>query len=189
MTKSAFYTGQGDHGECARLGGKERIAKNSPAIEALGAIDEASCTIGVVRALLQNEQQKTIILTIQQHLSRLMAHLSASPQARAHHPGLEAADVEWLEQQIAELEIGLPPLKNFVFSGDTLSDGTCHVARAVVRRAERRLITLYGEESSIEPANLAYLNRLSSFLFALALQERSTPPSRPHGNQKISRER
>ncbi len=72
---------------------------------------------------------------------------------------------------MAALEEGFPSLKAFVFPGDTHADAVCHVARAAIRRAERRLVTLRSHEPSIEAANLTYLNRLSALLFAFALCE------------------
>lgn len=166
-----FYTGKGDQGETTRLEGKERIAKDSVAIEALGALDEASCAIGAARAWLQEPQRQDELRITQQHLSRLMTHISATPESRTRHAGIEELEIEWLEQRIAVCEEGLPPLKVFVLPGDTPANAACHVARAAVRRAERRLVTLYAQEPHIGSPNLAYLNRLSAFLFVLALRE------------------
>ncbi|MBN2003793.1 MAG: cob(I)yrinic acid a,c-diamide adenosyltransferase [Anaerolineae bacterium] len=171
MNKSPFYTGKGDRGDTTRLEGKGRIAKDSAAIETLGALDEAACAVGAARARMQNPQRQAELRIVQQHLSRLMAHVSATPESRTRHAGVGEFEIEWLEQQIAALEEGLPPLKAFVLPGDTSSDAACHIARATVRRAERRLVTLCTHEPHIETTNLAYLNRLSAYLYILALRE------------------
>lgn len=171
MKKSPFYTGRGDRGDTTRLEGKERIAKDSAAIETLGAMDEAACAVGAARAWIRDSQRQASLRIVQQHLSRLMAHISAMPESRDRHVGLGDFEIEWLEQQIAALEDGLPPLKAFVLPGDTQANATCHIARAAIRRAERRLVTLCAQEPHIGAANLAYFNRLSAFLFVLALRE------------------
>jgi cob(I)alamin adenosyltransferase len=100
-----------------------------------------------------------------------MSHLSAMPEMRQEFPGLLEEDVAWLEEIIGWLEGLVPQLKGFVVPGDSPAGAACHVARTVVRRAERRLVAFADEESNVGPANLAFINRLSSFLFVAALRE------------------
>jgi cob(I)alamin adenosyltransferase len=140
-------------------------------LETLGALDEATCAIGLARAATQNERLRQALLTIQRHLSQLMAHLSATPAVRPRYPGLGNGDRQWLESLIVELEQDLPPVREFVLPGGSSAGAACHWARAIVRRAERRLVTLMTAEPDIDTANLAYLNRLSSCLFVAALCE------------------
>ena len=171
MKHQAFHTGHGDNGATTRLGKGERLSKSAPAIETVGTIDEASAAIGMARALCQSAESGAILKTIQHHLVRLMAHVAATPETRASYPGLEASDVAQLEAWIETLAEGIPPLKEFVLPGETVAGAALHVARTVVRRAERRLVALAREEPGLGASNLAYLNRLSSLLFVAALHE------------------
>jgi cob(I)alamin adenosyltransferase len=171
MIKRKFFSGTGDQGKTKRLGGQSTITKSSLLIEALGVMDEATSSIGVARAATQSRKLCDILTDIQHHIITLMAHLSASPETRARYPGLNNDEVTWLEQKIAELEKITPPLSGFVLPGDSIAGAALHVARTVVRRAERRLIALIQDEPDIGQANLPYLNRLSSLLFVAALVE------------------
>lgn len=171
MNKTAFYTGRGDRGDTARLKGEERVSKSSALIEAIGTIDEATSAIGVARAAAQATRLQQALPTVQRHIYRLMSHLSATPQARREFAGLSEDEVTWLEDLIAELEVELPPLRDFVLPGESIAGAAFHLARAVVRRAERRLVAFAETESDVGEANLAYLNRLSSLMFVAALHE------------------
>ena len=171
MAKTNFYTRAGDQGETGRLGGTVRIKKSSTLLDILGSIDEATATIGMARATAQSQELHAILPVIQRHIINLMAHLSATPEARTRYPGLNSDDVTWLEKTIARFERQLSPLKDFVLPGDSSSGATLHFARTVVRRAERELVRFTETEPGIGPANFAYLNRLSSLLFVAALIE------------------
>ena len=166
-----FYTGKGDHGETTRLGGARRISKSERVIEAVGALDEAMCAIGMARAVVQHARLREILPSVQQHLVQIMSHVSATPEARTRYVGLDAADVQWLESLIVALGQDLPPLHEFVLPGDSVAGAACHQARVSVRRAERRVVALMAEEAGIAMFLLAYMNRLSSLLFVAALQE------------------
>ena len=170
MAKSGFYTAAGDRGDTTRLGGKGRLSKSAALLEVVGAVDAATSAIGMARALVEEGMHKVALLTVQQHLSRLMAHLSATPDARARYPGLSANEVAWVERLIVQLEAGLPPLAAFVYPGDSVAGAALHVARTAVRRAERRIVAFAEVEPGIGAANLAYINRLSSLLFVAALR-------------------
>jgi cob(I)alamin adenosyltransferase len=174
MARRKFFSGTGDQGKTTRLGGQSPIKKSSLLIDALGVIDEATSSIGVARAAAQSRKLCDILTEIQHHLIALMAHLSATWETRAHHPGLSNDEVAWLEERIAELEKVAPLLSSFVLPGDSPAGAALHVARTVVRRAERRLVALIEEEPDIGQANLAYINRLSSLLFVAALTEDQT---------------
>ncbi len=169
MDDSGFYTGKGDRGDTGRLMSAGRVSKDSALIEAVGALDEATSAIGVARARCPVVQLQERLAAVQHHLYRLMAHLSAVPEARQQYPGLRQAEVDWLEQLIAQLEADLPSLKDFVLPGDAEDSAALHVARAVVRRAERRLVALSELEPNVDQSNLAYINRLSSLMFVAAL--------------------
>ncbi len=169
--KTLFYTGRGDRGDTGRLGSTERVLKSDPLLETLGTLDEATSAMGMVRALVQSQRIREMVLFAQRALYRLMSHLSATPEARSRYPGLDEGDVQALEAFIAELEADLPPLRDFVVPGDSPAGAACHVARTVVRRAERRLVAFTELETGIGSASLAFVNRLSSLLFVAALSE------------------
>lgn len=166
-----LYTGKGDRGDTTRLGGRQRVPKSDALIEAVGTGDEASSAIGMARALVQDAARKATLLTVQDHLWQLMAHLSATPDVRERYPGVSEDEVAWLESAIAQVEADLPPLTGFVRPGATVAGAALHVARTAVRRMERRIVAFAAMEPGIGAANLAYVNRLSSLMFALALRE------------------
>lgn len=165
-----MYTGKGDHGDTGRLGTKSRLSKSSQLIEAIGALDEATCAIGAARAAVNAAPLAVWLRQIQQHFVTLMGHISATPEERARFQGVSGAEVRWLEERIAALDV--PPLREFVLPGESLADAALHSARATVRRAERRVVALAEAEAGISPTTLSYLNRLSSFLFAAAVAAR-----------------
>lgn len=171
MNKTVFYTGRGDRGDTVRLKGEKRVAKSSVLIEAIGAADEATSAIGVARASARSERLQQALPTAQGHIYRLMSHLSATPEAREEYPGLSQEEVNWLEDLIAELEVELPELHDFVLPGESVAGAAFHMARTVVRRAERRLVALAETEAYVGEPNLAYMNRLSSLMFVAALHE------------------
>jgi len=179
MGKSAFYTAKGDHGDTGRLAGTERIAKSSALIEAIGTIDEATSAIGMARALSHSDRLRAALTTVQRHVSGIMSHLSAVPEARDHYVGVTDEDLIWLQDLIADLEKHLPPLKDFVLPGESQAGAAFHVARTIVRRAERRLVTFAESEPDLGEVNLAYMNRLSSLMFVAALYENITRSTQP----------
>jgi cob(I)alamin adenosyltransferase len=182
MSESKYYTGKGDQGDTARLGGAGRLPKSSALIDTIGALDEATAALGMARAHAQDALLRRALPTVQRHLCRLMAHLSATPEARADYPGLNDEDLAWLESLIARLEARVPPVKAFVLPGDSVAGAAFHLARTVVRRAERRLVGFCEEEAGVGPVNVAYVNRLSSLAFVAALREDDrTNPDAPEG--------
>lgn len=171
MSKITFYTGKGDRGDTARLGSRTRLLKSSPLMDAIGAIDEATSAIGMVRAFAQVAPLHAALPQVQRHIYKLMSHLSATPELRERYVGVDADALTWLEGLIAELETLAPPIQDFVLPGDSPAGAACHVARSVVRRAERRLVAFSETEDNLGDVNLAYINRLSSLLFVAALCE------------------
>ncbi len=171
MNKTLFYTGKGDQGDTARLGDTKRISKSDNLLDTIGTLDEATSAIGLARAQGCDALLCDALLKAQRCLYRLMSHLSATPELRANYTGLTDADVTWLEDIIAQLEPQLPQLQGFVLPGDSPAGAAFHLARTIVRRAERRLIAFTEMEPNIGPANLAFVNRLSSLMFVTALME------------------
>lgn len=164
-----IYTRRGDTGETGIWGGR-RVGKDEARIEAIGTVDECNAAIGVVTAHTGlPDVVAEVLLTVQNSLfvvgSELMAPERTGPGASV--PRLADDDVRHLEDVIDDLDAQLPELKNFILPGGTPAAADLHVARAVCRRAERRVAALRRTEEA-SPAVGAYLNRLADLLFVLA---------------------
>lgn len=163
-----WYTKNGDDGYTDLAGG-ERVAKDSRRIEALGSLDEATSCIGVARAQVGAEAG-ALLARVQRELILLMAEV-ASPDPSTLRERLPESAAASLEAEIERIAAGVPPLTDFVLPGDTQAGAALDVARAVVRRAERRLVTLL-HRGELQSAHLSrYLNRLSSLLYFMARAE------------------
>ncbi len=164
----SFYTRKGDDGTTGLLG-KGRVAKYHARIEALGTLDESSAALGVARASTHDPRCGPLLLEAQRDLYRLMAEVAALPEnAGKFH--FDPQRVKWLEKETDALSRTLEMPKDFIIPGDTASGA----ARAVVRRAERRVVELFDAKEITNPALQQYLNRLSSLLFVLELIENQT---------------
>ena len=153
----------GDAGETS-LGDGARIRKDSPRIEAIGSVDEANAAIGVLRLLTRTEPDADAMLArIQNDLFDLGADLCV-PGEGGDRLRLTDAPVLRLETEVETMNATLPPLTSFILPGGSDGAAHAHVARTVVRRAERAAIGVDG----INPAVIRYLNRLSDHLFVLA---------------------
>lgn len=158
---SKIYTRTGDDGTTG-LGDGARIAKNSARIEAIGDIDELNSQIGVVLAVADlPEPMRPILTAIQHELFEMGGELSIPGYTR-----ITGDMVLRLEQTLDALNEPLSPLKEFILPGGSAAAAQCHVARAVCRRAERRLVAL-AQTEAVSPAALHYLNRLSDLLFVM----------------------
>jgi cob(I)alamin adenosyltransferase len=162
-----IYTRGGDGGETS-LGSGERVPKHALRVEVYGTVDEANAAIGMARLATSGEAD-AMLGRIQNDLFDLGADL-CTPEGR--HRGQQALrvsdfQVERLEREIDALNAHLAPLDSFILPGGGPAAAQVHVARTVVRRAERLLCRLVAEEE-INPAALRYLNRLSDHLFVLA---------------------
>ena len=163
-----IYTRTGDAGETA-LGTGERVSKAHLRIQAYGTVDETNSTLGVVRLHTHSpEMQKLdlMLARIQNELFDVGADLCVPGEAGAR---LRVADTESarLEAEIAAMNAALPALRSFVLPGGCAAAAQAHLARTVVRRAERLVVALAAEEE-VNPAVVRYLNRLSDHLFVLS---------------------
>jgi len=166
-----IYTRTGDSGSTGLFGGP-RVAKDDARIEAYGTVDELNAAIGVARSVGIAAQLDHQLETIQSDLFSLGAEL-ATPEPDKHQLRiLGATQIKRLEAWIDGHEQTLPELKNFILPSGTPAACSIHLARAVCRRAERRLVTL---AATIEPSApglsndlIVYLNRLSDLLFVMA---------------------
>ena len=165
-----FYTRTGDDGTTGLLG-EGRVPKTHPRIEALGALDESTATLGLARAQARDPRCQGILLEAQRDLYKLMAEVAATPDQAEKFHFIDAARVDWLEAQIDALASTVTMPREFIIPGDTLSGAALSLARAVVRRAERRVLELAEANEISNPELGRYLNRLSSLCFVLELVE------------------
>ncbi len=166
-----IYTRTGDDGTTG-LGDFSRTSKNDPRLVAYADVDEANSALGVALALGSLDADVVAVLTqVQNDLFDVGASLCTPVVDAPEHPPLrvQGSYVEWLEQQCDHFNARLEPLRTFVLPSGTPGAALLHVARTVVRRAERstwRAIEAYG--AGVDPLTARYLNRLSDLLFILA---------------------
>lgn len=165
-----IYTKTGDKGTTALFGGS-RIDKDSLKVEAYGTIDEVVSLIGMAYAEFTTEEQREELRLIQKRLFVLGAELASDEQGLNYLKDLiSLEDINYLEGLIDKYMEMAGPLTEFVIPGANKVSSVLHVARTVVRRAERRIATLAREEKVREEVK-KYTNRLSDTLFAMALWE------------------
>ena len=171
MAKSQFYSGRGDDGYTGLLG-PERVPKYDLRPEAYGTVDEAQAAIGLARASGCTAQSERILLAIQRDLYTLMAELAAAGDDDSPFAGsITTGHLEQVEDWIAQLETIVKMPKEFVVPGDSQSGAALHLARTVIRRAERHAVRLAHDGVLVNHLPVRYLNRLSSLLYVLALAE------------------
>jgi len=158
---SKIYTRTGDDGSTG-LGDGSRIAKDSARVTAYGTVDEANSTIGLVLASELPETIREQLVAIQHQMFDLGGELCIPG-----HAAIFDADIDRLEQWLDGHNDALPPLKDFILPGGGEAAARCHIARTVVRRAERETVSL-ARLDSVRPEAVRYLNRLSDLLFVLA---------------------
>ncbi|NYZ61640.1 cob(I)yrinic acid a,c-diamide adenosyltransferase [Luteimonas deserti] len=158
---SKIYTRTGDDGSTG-LGDGTRVAKESARVTAYGTVDEANSCIGLLLAAEVPGDVRDLLTTIQHQLFDLGGELCIPG-----HAAIEDADVTALEAHLDRYNDDLPPLKDFILPGGGEAAARCHVARTVVRRAERDAVALSRSEP-VRPEAVRYLNRLSDLLFVLA---------------------
>jgi cob(I)alamin adenosyltransferase len=165
-----IYTRTGDDGTTGLVDGTRR-AKHDARMEAIGAVDEANSALGLASAALGGlECHSSAVRRIQNDLFDLGADLATPGDDFAPSEmvlRIVPGQVEWLESAIDALNAALPPLTSFILPGGSEAAARVHIARAQVRRAERAICALAGAEPA-NPAALAYINRLSDYLFVLA---------------------
>jgi len=167
VTLNRIYTKTGDKGETA-LGDGSRLPKHALRINAYGTVDEANAAIGLVR-LHTHGQMDAMLARIQNDLFDLGADLCV-PETTKRNEGrlrIVEAQVERLEREIDSMNAELKPLTSFILPGGSAAAAHLHVARTIVRRAER-LMTELAEHEAVNPAAIKYANRLSDHLFVAA---------------------
>ena len=168
MKKSLVYTKTGDRGTTGLIGGT-RVSKTHIRLEAYGTVDELNANLGLLITYLNEEHDREFLLHVQNKLFAIGSHLATDQdKVRLNEVSIiTPTDVEQIEHEIDAADEILPPLSNFVLPGGAAGAAVCHICRTVCRRAERRILTL-SESSTISPELLAYVNRLSDYLFILS---------------------
>lgn len=157
-----IYTRKGDDGTTS-LDAKNRIAKNSPQVEAVGTIDELNSALGMVLAFnIATPSIEKAFMQIQQDLFDLGGELCPP-----HRVAITPEKITQLENWLDEWNDALPPLKEFILPGGNPKSASCHLARTICRRAERCLVTL-NQDEEMNPDLMRYVNRLSDLLFVAA---------------------
>ena len=169
------YTRRGDQGETDLVGGN-RVAKDSPRLDAYGTVDELNAFLGAARCtvnqLVAQEPRLAglgaILLRVQHELFNLGSVLATLPEdVHPRQPRVTDAEIILLEKGMDAMNEDIPPLRSFVLPGGSRIDAELHIARTVCRRAERACVALARVES-VPPETIRYLNRLSDALFVWA---------------------
>ena len=158
---SKIYTKTGDDGTTG-LGDGSRVAKDSARVIAYGTVDEANSCIGLLLAGNLPDDVRELLVRIQHQMFDLGGELCIPG-----HAAIDDDDVERLEQHLDRYNDDLPPLKDFILPAGGEAAARCHLARTIVRRAERETVTL-ARHDAVRPEAIRYLNRLSDLLFVLA---------------------
>ena len=167
MAKSTVYTRTGDTGTTSLVGGT-RVNKNNARLEAYGTIDEANSWLGLLDA------SEALPMAVHATLTKAMHHmfdigsaLATEPDSQWQPAPFPQSAVEQLEADIDALDATLPRHNQFILPGGHPDAARANIARTVVRRAERRIITL-AQTAPVDPVLLKYINRLSDYLFILS---------------------
>lgn len=160
-----IYTRTGDAGTTGLVDGS-RVSKGDPLIAAIGEVDEANSAIGVAIAAMDHPGMAGVLSRIQNELFDLGADLATPPEIQGALR-VTADQVSRLEQEIDAMNAHLEPLASFILPGGTPGAAHLHLARAIVRRAERAMVAAAAERA-LTPEALAYINRLSDWLFVAA---------------------
>ncbi len=165
-----IYTKKGDKGETGLLGGS-RIEKDDLRVSCYGTLDEANAMIGTAYSLIKNTDIREILHQIQQQLFLVGAELASDVQGRSSLKQLiNRHEVQWLEEKIDHYQQIVGEQREFIIPGKSTGSALLHVARTIIRRAERNIISL-NKNKKIREEILQYINRLSDTLFMLARME------------------
>ena len=164
MRISKVYTKAGDGGQTSLVGG-ERVSKASARVDAYGDVDELNSLIGLVRAHLSYPPVDEVLGLVQNDLFTVGGDLASPSDIQV--PRIEESFIKNLEESADRFLTHLEPLREFILPGGSAAGATLHLARAVARRAERRVVAL-AQTEEINSQVVVYLNRLSDLLFILA---------------------
>jgi cob(I)alamin adenosyltransferase len=168
--RMSFYTAKGDDGTTTLLG-EGRVMKYDARVEAVGTLDESTAALGLARAQCLDPRSGPILLEAQRDLYKLMAEVAATPENAEKFRFIDESRVKWLEEQTDALSKLVEIPREFILPGDSLAGAALSLARAIIRRAERRVVEMFDTDGLSNPHLQRYLNRLSSLCFVLELLE------------------
>lgn len=164
----AIYTKKGDRGTTSVFepnpAKRGRISKSALRVHAIGAVDELNSYIGIANSYCTTQETAVFLSSVQRDLFTIGSILAKAPLQ------LDKTRLEALERKIDEIDAVLPPLRNFLMPEGTISAVHLMYARAIARRAERRIVALHKVEALPEMV-LSYMNRMSDLLFILFRDE------------------
>lgn len=163
-----FYTGRGDEG--SSYIGKKKYPKDSPIVEALGDLDELNSLLGVVKTQVRKPTLQKKLQGIQENLFIIQARLAWLMYPKFPSPQMTKDKIKAMEREIDAIEKKIKPARGFVISGSLATASWLDMLRAVSRRVERRVVKLH-KTRALPQEVIMYLNRLSSYLYALAREE------------------
>lgn len=176
MGKCTIYTRSGDKGTTSLVGGK-RVCKTHVRLEAYGDVDELNAHIGLLRTYLTDADDQAITLWVQHKMFVIGSWLAtdttdtplsgAGPSTQLRAGCLGDSDLQKLEQAIDAIDETVPKLHAFLLPGGCKGSAQCQVARTVCRRTERQILRM-AETCQVDEHILAFMNRLSDYLFMLA---------------------
>lgn len=159
-----YFSGKGDKGQS--LVGKKKVAKNSLILEVLGELDELNSLIGLAKNYLPKKHFSQLT-GIQNDLFIIQANIAWFMYSKFKAPELKKERVEFFEKEIAAIEKKIKPQQNFIIYGSSQNSAWCDYLRAVARKVERKVVA-FNKKHRLDPIILSYLNRLSSYFYALA---------------------
>ena len=164
-----IYTRTGDAGDTGLADGS-RMPKDHPRADAIGDVDEANCAIGLAALAVADETARSMLAAVQNELFDLGADLATpgddfTPSDMTLR--IVQPQIDRLEAEIDSMNEDLDPLRSFIMPGGAGGSAALHLARAIVRRAERTAVAA-GRQVALNPRALVYLNRLSDHLFVMA---------------------
>ncbi|MEQ1573802.1 MAG: cob(I)yrinic acid a,c-diamide adenosyltransferase [Vicinamibacterales bacterium] len=168
-TVRSIATTRGDQGQTGLAGGV-RVSKGAVRVEAYGTVDELNASIGFARAICEDRATSDLARSIQQELFTVASALATAPDSPKPQVPIETDLVDRLTTEVHRIEAIEGMLSDWSLSGDLAVAAAFNVARTVCRRAERAVVRLAESGDSVQPAILAYLNRLSDLLWLMARQ-------------------
>ena len=168
MRKSLVYTKTGDKGTTSLVGGT-RVPKTHVRLEAYGTVDELNSNLGLLLTYLPDGEEKTFLQGIQHRLFKVGSYLATDREKMEPRASsiISTEEVECMEKEIDRMENEFEPFRAVILPGGSHGSAVAHICRTVCRRAERRILVL-AEQTEIASELLAYVNRLSDYLFVLS---------------------
>lgn len=166
---SKFFTGKGDDGTTGYLG-TGRVFKDDLRMETLGTLDECSAQLGVIRNLTKSSDEKELYREIQRCLYQIMAEIASDAENAEKFRAIKSEKVKWLEEKVSEWGMGTDLPQEFILPGDTLLGAELSLGRAMIRRAERRIVQMSRAGLIQNTVLLQFVNRLSTLMYILEVR-------------------